>query len=111
MAKKHFDEYYNKIYSQLLSLEESLNVLNEDIEKGMASPEREEEFKQTIKPIRDSYLTLSYVKYLLDMPNRNSKASKYKQRNEKFLKKIQGKTGPEIIEQNQKILNDLKNSK
>ena len=73
MAKKHFDEYFNKIYNQYLQLQQVLEDMTKEVEQNIIAPERIEELKKTIQPVKTSYEILLYVKYLLNMPQKNQR--------------------------------------
>ena len=109
MAKKHFDDYYNTICKQFFSLQEVFDEMGKSVSEGMVEPERLEQLKLTIEPVKASYQTLSYVKYLLDMPNRNNKVKKYTRRNHKMLTNSNNRQGPDIINNNDKAIQQAKN--
>lgn len=109
MSKKDFDDYYNKIYSQFHSLNEVFEDLSKEVASGMVEPERQEQLMKTIEPIKNSYQTLSYIKYLLDKPSRKSKEPRYKQQNKKLLKICENHKGEDILKNNSKILDTLRN--
>ena len=55
--------------------------------------------------LKDNYLTLSYIMFLLNQPNRNNKIPKYKERNKKLLSSIPPENTMEgKISQNDKTL-------
>ena len=108
MSKKDFDAYYNKVYAQLNSLNDVFDDLSKEVSEGMVVPERLEELSKTIEPIKNNYQTLSYIKYLLDKPNKTSKVPKYKAANKKLLKIADSKNGEKLLNSNQEIINNLK---
>jgi hypothetical protein len=109
MARKDFDEYYNKISSQLFELDKVFKDLSAEVDTGMVEPERIEQLKITIEPIKTSYHTLSYIKYLLDKPTRKSKHSRYDSQNRKILSSTKGYQSGDYIDKNSQILRGLKN--
>ena len=109
MARKDFDEYYNKISSQLFELDKVFKELAAEADAGMVEPERLEQVKITIEPIKTSYHTLSYIKYLLDKPARKSKHERYDKQNKKVLNSSKGYHSKDYIDKNSKILGGLKN--
>lgn len=108
MARKHFDEYYNKICGQFFSLNEVFEDLSKEVSQGMVEPERLKQLETTILPIKNSYQTLSYIKYLLDKPTRKEKEPRYKKMNKKLLKISEGHQSSDILNKNENILNELK---
>lgn len=108
MARKDFDDYYNKISSQLFELDGVFKDLEREVSSGMVEPERIEQLRITIEPIRNSYHTLSYIKYLLDKPTRKSKHKRYDSQNMKLLKSSAGYHRSDIVGKNDTILKGLK---
>lgn len=108
MARRDFDAYYNKIASQLFELDKVFKELAAEADAGMVEPERLEQVKKTIEPIKNSYQTLSYIKYLLDMPARKTKISRFARQNKKLLNASKGSQSKDVVERNDKILRGLK---
>lgn len=107
MARKDFDEYYNKISSQLFELDKVFKDLSAEADAGMVEPERIEQLKITIEPIKTSYHTLSYIKYLLDKPARKSKHARYDSQSKKVLKSSKGYQRDDYVNRNTQILRGL----
>lgn len=108
MARRDFDAYYNKIASQLFELDKVFKDLSQEADAGMVEPERLEQVKKTIEPIKNSYQTLSYIKYLLDMPANRKKHNRFKGQNKKLLNASKGSQATDIINKNNEILKGLK---
>ena len=108
MAKKDFDKYYAQVSSQLYSLQDAFDELSEEVSNGMVEPERIEQMKLTIQPIKDSFQTLSYIKYLLDKPSRKEKGPAYTRRNKKLIELSKGNQAQDIISRNDDIIKGLK---
>ena len=73
------------------------------------SPDRIEAYKETLQPIKNNFMTLSYVKFLLDQPERDKKERRYVNSNKKLLKGLDIKRSPSgIIAENSEVLEQLK---
>ena len=107
MSKRDFDKYYDNISAQYAELQEVLADLSEEVSNDMIEPERIEQLKLTIKPVENSYRTLSYIKYLLDKPKRASKQSRYSNRSKNLLLASAGHTQEEIEKENKSIIDNL----
>lgn len=103
MAKHDFDDYYNKIFKQYNDLQVTLEDISKQVSEGMVEPERLEALKNTVTPVLNTFQTLSYIKYLLDKPNR-----KGKRYNNMLLKRSGKFNGDNIINNNKDIINNLK---
>ena len=107
MARKHFDEYYDKICSQFRELQTVLEDLSSEVTNGMIEPERLEQLKKTIEPVENNYRTLGYIKYLLDKPTRKQKEKRYSDMNKQLLAQSKGRTQEDIVNENQSIIDNL----
>lgn len=81
-----------------------LQQLESACSNNMVEPERVEQYMKTLQPIKDSFLTLQYVKYLLDKPNKKSKQKRY----ENVTKNIDKNKYSNIPLKNSQMLKDLK---
>lgn len=108
MAIRHVRDYYNKVYKQYEAVLKNLEEFQKEAEQGLVEPERLDALKKQIQPIIDNYMTLSYIIYLLDMPQRDSKKKKYIDMNSKKLDKIPKQFYSEnILNKNNLVLEDL----
>lgn len=107
MARKHFDAYYQQICKQFHQLNEVFNDLAKEVAEGMVEPERQKELEKTIEPIKTSYQTLSYIKYLLDKPTRKEKHKGYDMRSKNLLNISKGRQQCDIVANNDRILKGL----
>ena len=109
MSKKHFDEYFCQVAAQYDSMKNMLKQFEELAASQMVEPERIENAKIAIQPIKSSYEMLAYVKYLLDMPNRQKKQKTYALNNKKKIEQIDYiNTQQGIVDQNSNALNNTK---
>ena len=108
MARKHFDDYYNKIYKQYTELQKALAEMSAEVNQGMMSPERLEQLKQTINPVKSSFESLSYIRYLLDKPTRKDKHSQYERRSKKLIQQFGEQSADKVIANNASLISDLK---
>lgn len=108
MARKDFNDYYDNICSQYLELQEVLKDLSAEVSNGMIEPERIEQLMLTIKPVENNYRTLSYIKYLLDKPNKTSKVARYNKMSKNLQSVSKGHTQNDLETQNRKIIDNLK---
>lgn len=108
MARKHFDDYYNKIYKQYTELQKALAEMSAEVDQGMMSPERLEQLKRTINPVKSSFESLSYIRYLLDKPTRKSKHSQYERRSKKLIQQCGEHSADKVIANNASLISELK---
>ena len=104
MAKRHVVEYFDKIANQYKDMLNELKDFEDECNKGLVEPERFDNFKKIIEPLKNNYMTWSYMMYLLNLPNREKKV--------KIIKRRENKNKVPIcknIEENDKILHSLRN--
>ena len=109
MARKHFEEYLSVITQQYISLNETLQDMSKEVDDGMIEPERLDQLKATIAPVKQSFDTLTYIKYLLDKPTRTAKHKSYNNRNKKVIKQTQHVTQDVVVKRNKEIIDNLSN--
>lgn len=108
MSKRHVDEYFNTIANQYHEMLESLKEIEEECSKGLMDPDRLEQIKAMIIPLKDNYMRISYIMFLLNQPNKEKKIKKYEEQNKKLLSKIPKKDRLEgIKEENNNIINNI----
>lgn len=109
MSKKHFDEYYNQVCQDYSDMIEAIKDLEDECNQGLVSPDRIENMKTVIEPLKTNYMTLSYVKFLLNKPSRNSKQKTYGKQNKKFLESLDKSRSPEEVHnENIDVINKVK---
>lgn len=109
MSVKHLKEYYQKVCDQYNEMVNDLQELEEYAKTNMVEPERLEQYKQTIAPIKENYLTLSYIMFLLNQPNRKEKQEKYNKQYKDRLAQIPKENTKEgRLDIGDKALYDLK---
>ncbi len=109
MARKHFDSYFAQISNQYFQLNDALQELSKEVNEGMMEPERLEQLKATILPVKNSYETLNYIRYLLDKPTRKSKQARYDRQSKKVLSRCGNKSADRVIVENDVIIRGLRN--
>lgn len=108
MSKKDFDKYYNEVQAQYTEMLDTLKELSELANTGMVSPETVENTKKIVEPLKNNFMTLSYVAFLLNEPKRTHKIDRYVKQNKKLLVKSGNRTKDDIIKENNDVINELK---
>lgn len=110
MARKDFDSYFSKVTKQYQDLNKVLEDLSVEAEQGIIEPERLEQLRATIQPVKNSYDTLTYINYLLNKPTRKSKHTKYNRQYAKIKKATAHVSAEVTTDSNERIINGLKQS-
>lgn len=87
MSKKHVEDYYLKMVSDYTEMKEVLEELQKSIVDDPTSVSMEyiNAVKEKVKLLESNYKRLSYIMFLLNMPNRDSKKERYITREHKKL--------------------------
>ena len=102
MARRDFEEYYDKIKRQYFQLIETLKEADRLVTEKMADPQVLENLTTILQPVKSSYMSLAYVEYLLNLP----KDKKIKKRNEKQFEKLLSRIDKSKQEQSVLQLNE-----
>ena len=108
MAVKHIKEYYEQVCDQYIQMNEELKDFQKEVEEGLVEPERIENLKKIIEPLKNNYMTLSWIMYLLNQPQRDSKERAYQKRNKKFMDSLDKNFNKEsIMKQNDEVIKSI----
>ena len=110
MAIKHVREYYERMVSDYVEMKrvlEEMEKLSE--EKASIALSNIEQIREQVKILEANYKRLSYIMFLLNQPNKESKKQRYLAREKKKLSDIPVSDREEaVIEENTRILETLK---
>lgn len=107
MSVKHVKEYYNQVCDQYHEFLEELKDFGELCNDGMVAPEVVEQAQRMIEPLKDNWMKMNYIMWLLNKPNKKSKQDRYKKQNPQK----DCITEKQVYEQNQKQINELNDFK
>lgn len=112
MAKRHLIQYYieqEATYSQML---EDINDLEKSYKSGNMEYERYAQLRdsltQDIQAIKEEYERLSYVMFLLNMPNRVKKEAKFKKENKTYLAYLDKYSKEKLVDESKDVLAKFK---
>ena len=77
MAKRDVDNYFNQVTRDYSDMVEALRDMEEEASKNLVSPEQLESMKSQVETIKNNYLRISYIIYLLNRPNKKTKHERY----------------------------------
>lgn len=110
MAIKDVKIYYYNVLSQYLEMKADLKDFEQALADGHITEDKLEEVRQDVAQIKDNYDRLSFILYLLAMPNRKSKKEKYI-KTSNILESYFEKTGHNmdaVLKENEDVLKHLK---
>ena len=77
MAIRDVKEYYFKMLSQYMEMKADLADFEQALKDGFITEEQMQAAFAEVERVQQNYERLSYIMYLLNLPNRKSKQKKY----------------------------------
>ena len=106
MAVKDVKEYYFKLIAQKAELEADLADFEEALKNGFITEEQMQAAKDELIPYQINLDRLTYIMYLLELPNRKAKKAKFAKQNKKILDELGKRNADEqsVISENKSAL-------
>ena len=106
MAIKDVKEYYFKLIAQKAELEADLADFEDALKNGFITEEQMQAAKDELVPYQINLDRLTYIMYLLELPNRKAKKAKFANQNKKVLNELEKRKADEqsVIAENKSAL-------
>ena len=106
MAARDVKEYYFKLIAQKAELEADLADFEEALKNGFITEEQMQAAKDELIPYQINLDRLTYIIYLLELPNRKTKKAKFAKQNKKILDELIKRNADEqsVISENKSAL-------
>ena len=106
MAARDVKEYYFKLIAQKAELEADLADFEEALKNGFITEEQMQAAKDELIPYQINLDRLTYIMYLLELPNRKAKKAKFANQNKKILMELEKRNADEqsVISENKSAL-------
>ena len=106
MAVKDVKEYYFKLIAQKAELEADLADFEEALKNGFITEEQMQAAKDELVPYQINLDRLTYIMYLLELPNKKTKKAKFANQNKKILDELGKRNADEqsVIAENKSAL-------
>ena len=110
MAAKDVKEYYFKLIAQKAELEADLADFEEALKNGFITEEQMQAAKDELVPYQINLDRLTYIMYLLELPNRKAKKAKFVKQNKKILDELGKRNADEqsVIAENKSALDTFR---
>lgn len=109
MAKKDIEEYYQQVCKDYTEMLSTLTDMEDAFNKNMVSEEQLNQVKKMIEPLKNNYMTLSWVMYLLYKPQRKEKANIFDKQMTKFKSnKDINRNKENVLAENQEVLKKIR---
>ena len=106
MAARDVKEYYFKLIAQKAELEADLADFEEALKNGFITEEQMQAAKDELIPYQINLDRITYIIYLLELPNRKTKKAKFAKQNKKILDELGKRNADEqsVIYENKSAL-------
>ena len=106
MAARDVKEYYFKLIAQKAELEADLADFEEALKNGFITEDQMQTAKDELIPYQINLDRLTYIMYLLELPNRKAKKAKFANQNKKILNELEKRNADEqsVISENKSAL-------
>ena len=106
MAARDVKEYYFKLITQKAELEADLADFEEALKNGFITEEQMQAAKDELIPYQINLDRLTYIVYLLELPNRKTKKAKFAKQNKKIIDELERRKADEqsVIYENKSAL-------
>ena len=106
MAARDVKEYYFKLIAQKAELEADLADFEEALKNGFITEEQMQAAKDELIPYQINLDRITYIIYLLELPNRKAKKAKFAKQNKKILDELGKRNADEqsVISENKSAL-------
>lgn len=108
MARKHIINYYVTVENQYLKMKKMCDSFEKQVKEGKGSLETLESVRETTGRLKENYDRISYIMYLLNMPNNPKKTARYKNQNKNVDTYLQDSNLDVIVNENEDVLKRLK---
>ena len=110
MAVKDVKKYYAKLIAQKAELEADLVDFEEALKNGFITEEQMQAAKDELIPYQINLDRLTYIVFLLELPNREAKKVKFAKQNKKILNELEKRKADEqsVIDENKSALDGFR---
>ena len=114
MSVKHVKDYYLKVTNDYHEMTKTLEELEKCMTESQAirATKNIEMIRQQVSQLKENYLRLSYIMFLLNLPNKKEKQKKYAKQERKRIEAIPKEHRMMgVLKENKDILGFLNNIK
>ena len=110
MSKRDVELYYDQITAEYSEMIESLKEMEELAAQDIVNPDKIEELKRAVEPLKNNYMAISWIMFLLNKPVKKSKQAHYEKSLENVMLKIdptKSRAPEQIHKENKQVINTL----
>ena len=111
MSVKHVKQYYDTVVSDYMEMKKTLESMKDLLNANQSiNLPNIEQVRDMVNKLKENYMRISYIIYLLNMPNKKEKKKSYVKQHKNKIDKIPPKhTLDGVNKENQENLANIKN--
>lgn len=85
MSRKHLIKHYENVCKQYDEFVQEIKDFEECVANGVVAPETIDNIQTMLEPLKNNWMTMNYIMYLLNLPNKKEKQDRYHKQNKNKL--------------------------
>lgn len=113
MSRKDVEDYYNQITADYTEMLDNLKEMEDLAAQKIVNPDKIDELKAAVEPLKNNYMTISWIMFLLNQPAKKEKVAGYKKSLERKMSKIDPEKSHDlesIRKENRAVINAVNNT-
>ena len=108
MARRHVIKYYNEVQDQYIEMLHQADEFEKALKGGFITQEQITQYKDIVAKLKENYERLSYIMFLLNMPNKKSKEARYKKQNKNIVNYLKDSSEDFVLKEDEDVLLKLR---
>lgn len=88
MAIREVKQYFYTVLNQYLEEKQNLADLKDTLEAGLITEAQMQDAMEAVQDLEKNYYRLTYIMFLLDMPNKKGKQARYTRQYQSILEEL-----------------------
>ena len=108
MARRHVIKYYKEVQDQYIEMLHQANEFEKALKDEFITQEQITQYKEIVAKLKENYERLSYIMFLLNMPNKKSKEAHYKKQNKNIVNYLNNSSEEFVLKEDEDVLLKLR---
>lgn len=108
MARRHVIKYYKEVQDQYIEMLHQANEFEKALKDEFITQEQITQYKEIVAKLKENYERLSYIMFLLNMPNKKSKEARYKKQNKNIVNYLNNSSEEFVLKEDEDVLLKLR---
>lgn len=108
MARRHVIKYYKEVQDQYIEMLHQADEFEKALKDEFITQEQITQYKEIVAKLKENYERLSYIMFLLNMPNKKSKEARYKKQNKNIVNYLNDSSEDFVLKEDEDVLLKLR---